>query len=366
MIPGLHINTVAELLYYFGAGGFLGAAILYALYGISVALDSIYSIALNIPDGATGIAPTAAQGLSAKGQVGKGIYSYLIGGIFAVGVSIVSIPFLLLALPYLQPILQANMFLVILFVASLVLLSDFSPANLAVFIIAGLFGMLVLNADTAANLIFPMFIGFFTLPVLMLKTRNVEVEENYKAKIKWEIPTIAALVTAFAYLIPGVATPMMIVALAGLFTRIRDDELVVALGAINASSLVFSMLMIDIIGKARVGVAIVAQNMHHTFIFGDLMLALIGASAFGIAALLILSFLPQAVRFFSPFSHPALKLLLGIYLTLLVFLVTGALGITVMGIACVIGTVALLLRARRTNLMGSIIISSLIYYFGRR
>ncbi len=365
MIPGLHINTVAELLYYFGVGGFGGVVLLYILYGISVALDSIYSIALNIPDGATGIAPTAAQQLSAKGEVGRGVYSYLMGGIIAVGASIVLIPLLLMLMPVLQPLLQANMFLVILFVASLMLLSDFSIANLAAFIIAGLFGFFVLNADTSGNLIFPMFVGFFTLPMLMLKTRALGVEAKYKAKINWKIPILATLVTAFAYLIPGVATPTIIVVLAGLFTRIKNDEFVTALGAINASNLIFSILMIDIIGKARVGVAIVAQNMYHTFIFGDLMLALIGAAAFGITALLILHYLPNAIRFFSPFTHPLMKFVLALYLALLVFLINGAFGILILGMATIIGTLVLLIRARRTTLIGSIILNSLSYYFGK-
>jgi|GEM_PF-2875977 len=366
MIPGLHINTVAELLYHVGIYGFPGVFLLYFLFGISVALDAIYSIALNIPDGATGIAPTAAQQLSAQGAVGRGVYSYLMGGIIGVGMAIVCLPLFILIFPVIQPIMQENMFLAILFITSLVLLSEFSIANLAAFIISGVFGMFVLNNENAAGLIFPMFVGFFTLPMLMLKTKALEVEEHYKAKIDLKIPLIATVVTAFAYLLPGVATPTTIVVLAGLFTRIKEDEFVTALGAINASNIIFSLMMLDIIGKARIGVAVVAQNMYHTFMFGDFMIALLGAATFGIAALIILHFLPHAVKLFTPFMHPVMKILLALYLGMLVFLTNGPLGIMVLGIASVLGVFVLIIRARRANMMGSIIFNSLAYYFGRR
>ncbi|MCX8199937.1 MAG: hypothetical protein N3G76_00540 [Candidatus Micrarchaeota archaeon] len=366
MIPGIHINTVAELLYYVGAGGFGGAALLYILYGISVALDSIYSIAINIPDGATGIAPTASQQLSAKGEVGKGVYSYLMGGIIAVGICIPILPILIAAMPLLFPIVQENMFLALAAVTSVVLLSSFSAANIFAFLIAGALGIFALGASTQQNLIFPMFVGFFTLPMLMLKTRTLQIEKSPRAKINIYVVLIAVVLTALAYLIPGIATPTIIILIAGLFTKIRDDEFVTALGAINASTLIFSIMMVDIIGKARVGTAIVAQNMYHTFIFGDLMLALLGAAAFGITALAILHNLRAAISLFSPFTHTLMKLLLAAYLALLVFLTTGSIGIIVLGAATAIGVIALLIRARRTTLMGSIILNSIVYYMGKR
>ncbi len=366
MIPGLHINTVAELLYYFGMSGFWGAFLLYILYGIATALDSIYSVALNIPDGATGIAPTAAQMLSAKGMVGRGVYSYIMGGVIGIGVSLVSLPILYTILPILQPFFQENMLPILLFASSLVLLNDFNVQNLAVFLIAGIFGMFVLNSGASDNLIFPMFVGFFTLPMLMTKTVVLEVEEGYSKRIGWAAPIIASIVTAIAYMIPGVATPTMIIVFAGLFANIRDDEFVSALGAINTANIIFSIMMIDFIGKARTGVAIVVQNMYHTTMFWDFMLALAGASAFGIAALIILHSLPRAVNFFAPFTHPFMKLLLAVYLVLLTFLVSGAFGVLVMGVACAIGIFTLVAKARRANLMGSIIVNAVMYYFGRK
>lgn len=339
---------------------------LYVLYGISVALDSIYSIAINIPDGATGIAPTAAQQLSAKGEVGKGVYSYLMGGIIAVGICIVLIPFLAVLMPILIPFFQENMFLVLLFIVSLLLLSSFSIANVIAFAVAGLLGMLVLGDSTQQNLVFPMFVGFFTLPMLMLKTRVLQAEEKFKVSIRLWVPFVAVVLTALAYLVPGIATPTIIVVMAGLFTKIREDEFVTALGAINASTLIFSIVMIDIIGKARVGTAIIAQEMYRTFLFGDFMIALLGAAAFGITALVIIRNLRTAIEFFATFTHSSMKLVLGSYLVMLVFLTTGATGLLVLGAATAVGVLALIMSAHRTTLMGSIILNSLAYYFGKR
>lgn len=360
MIPGIHINTIAEMLYNYGVRGFHGVLALYVIYGISVALEGIYAISLNIPDGATGIVPAAAQRLSEKGMTGKSIYSYLQGGVYGIIIAIALLPILFVVLPVLQQFAQENMFLILLFATSYILLSDASIANFIAFALAGILGMFIFGKG---DYIFPMFTGFFTLPMLMIKTKQVDIEKDYKTSVGWKIPTIAAIATSVMYLIPGVATPTQIIILAGIFANIDTDDFITALGAINASNIIYSLLMTDIIHKGRTGVAIIAQNMFETGIYNHVVIVLAGAAVFLLFSRFSLEHMKEIVKFFRPFNTPIMKLILGIYITVLVYLTSGAMGVLVMGAACLVGVATLIMKARRTNLMGSIILNSLKYYY---
>lgn len=360
MIPGIHINTFAEMLLHLGLCGLPGIVLLYAFYGIAVALDSIYSVALNIPDGATGIAPAASQRMAAQGMLGRAVYTYLAGGVIGAVASLLLIPIIMFAFPIVQPVVQENMFIALALATSYFLLKDFKWECLAMFAASGIFGVWALGIGE--NMIFPMFVGFFTLPILMVRTATTPVEAQHTARVGLHAPLISAIATACAYLIPGMATPTIIIVLAGAFASIRDDEFLAALGAINASNIAYSILMTDIIGKARTGVAIVALRMHDALFSEHLLAALVGIIAFSVAAVLLSRAIPAAVSFFSTFNNPFLKLMIATYLCALIWLLTGPHGMFVAGLACAIGTITLLIGAHRTSLMGSIIVSALLYY----
>ncbi len=362
MIPGIHINTVAELMLNYGVSGFYGVAVLYILYGISVALEGIYAISLNIPDGATGIVPAAAQRLSGKGMVGRSIRSYILGGIYGVAFATALMPLAFVILPSMQQFAQENMFLILLFASSYILLSDAKIQNIVAFVLAGLFGLYIFESG---DYIFPMLAGFFTLPMLMIKTKAVDIEKEKECKngIEWKIPAIATAATAVMYLIPGVATPTQIIILASIFANIKTEDFITALGAINASNIIYSIMMVDIIHKNRTGVAIIAQNMFETGMHDHAIIALIGSAAFALTAYAILPRIKDIVIFLKPFNEQIMKFILGAYLTLLVYLTSGGMGVFIMGIACAIGIITLITKARRTNLMGSIILNSLKYYY---
>ncbi len=358
MIPGLHINTIAEFMYHIGISGMSGVLILYIIYAIASALDGVYAISLCIPDGATGILPTASQRMSSEGKVGKAIYSYMTGGMLGVLFAMAMLPVLFILLPFIQPFVQQNMFLILIFAVSYVLLHNFRPVDLAVFLVAGIFGLYVLSGE---NLIFPMFLGFFTLPMLMLKVKHVDIEENYATKIMPKIPFIASFATAIMYLVPGIATPSQIIILAGLFSSIKEEDFITALGAINASNIIYSITMLDIIGKARTGVAIVSEDMYSATLIEHVFIAVCGAIIFIVSAYIIRNNIKQVAEFFKTFNNPVMRLILGVYLIMLVYIING--GLLVAGVATLLGTVTILLNAKRTNLMGSIILNVLKYYY---
>ena len=365
MIPGIHINTIAELLFSFGLSGFSGVLFLYFIYAIFVVLEGIYSIILNIPDSHSAILPTASQKLVVKGQANQSIYSYFMGGVMGALFSIILFPFSFFLIPLILPIVNEYLLLILIFSVSYILLNSHNKTGILIFFLAGIFGYFILNIETDLNLIFPMFVGFFTIPALLIKSQKVSVQNMNLNEIKINKKTtfLAVLSSIIVFLIPGVATPTQIIILAGIFSQFKEEDYVSAIGAINSSAIFYSLLMLDLIGKGRTGVAIIANQMMSTDLISHLIIGIISLISFILFTFLISKNLKKIVEFVSVFNHSYMKYLLLIYLLLMSYIITGAWGIFVIGIASIIGTLTLMLQADRTNLMGSVILNSVLYYF---
>lgn len=330
-----------------------------------VVLEGIYSIVLNIPDSNSCILPTASQKLVVKGQATQAIYSYFKGGILGAIFSIVLFPFVFLLIPFLLPIVNEYLLLILIFSVSYILLNSHNKVGIFIFLLAGIFGYFILNIETDVNLIFPMFVGFFTIPALLIKSQKVIVHNmNLKEiKVNYKTTFLAVLASIIIFLIPGVATPTQIIILAGIFSQFKEEDYISAIGAINSSAIFYSLLMLDLIGKARTGVAIVANEMMSVDLYLHLFIGILSLLLFIIFVYLISKNLSRLVNFISTFNHSYMKYLLLLYLLLMSYIITGAIGVLVLGFATLIGTITLIVQADRTNLMGSVILNSLLYYF---
>ena len=368
MIPGIHINTIAELLFSLGLSGFTGVLFLYFIYSIFIVLEGIYSIILNIPDSHSAILPTASQRLVVKGEASQAIYSYFKGGLMGALYSIILFPFAFFLIPFILPIISEYLLLILIFSVSYILLNSENKIGILIFLIAGIFGYFVLNIQTDLNLIFPMFIGFFTIPALMIKSQKINVENMNLNEIKINKKTtfIAVLASIIVFLIPGVATPTQIIILAGIFSQFKDEDYISAIGAINSSAIFYSLMMLNLIGKARTGVAIIANQMMEVDLISHLLIGILSLISFTIFIYLVSKNLKRIVNFVSTFNHSYMKYLLLLYLVFMSYLITGEIGVLVLGFATLIGTLTLMLKADRTNLMGSIILNSILYYFNKR
>jgi len=365
LIPGIHINTIAELLFSFGLSGFLGVLFLYFLYSIFVVLEGIYSIVLNIPDSNSCILPSASQKLVVKGQATQAIYSYFMGGVMGAIFSIVLFPFAFFLIPLILPIVNEYLLLILIFSVSYILLNSHNKTGILIFFLAGIFGYFILNIETDLNLIFPMFIGFFTIPALLIKSQKVSVQNMNlnEIKVNYKTTFLAVLMSIIVFLIPGVATPTQIIILAGIFSQFKEEDYISAIGAINSSAIFYSLLMLDLIGKGRTGVAIIANQMMNSDLYLHLLIGVLSLFTFILFVFLISKKLNSIVSFISQFNNSHTKYILLFYLILTSYLMTGHLGILVLGIATLIGTITLIVQADRTNLMGSVILNSILYYF---
>jgi len=290
------------------------------------------------------------------------------GGVLGAVFSIILFPLSFFLIPLILPIVNEYLLLILIFSVSYILLNSHNKTGILIFLLSGIFGYFILNIETDLNLIFPMFIGFFTIPALLIKSQKVSVQNmNLKEiKVNYKTTFLAVLMSIIVFLIPGVATPTQIIILAGLFSQFREEDYISCLGAINSSAIFYSLLMLDLIGKARTGVAIVADEMMSSDLYLHLLIGVSSLLLFILFVYLISKKLKEIVSFISLFNNSHTKYILLMYLILTSYIITGHLGILVLGVATLIGTITLIVQADRTNLMGSVILNSIVYYFNKR
>ncbi len=356
MIPGLHINTIAEIFSGFPLNPLLTSLFLYFLYGITIALDGVYSIAFNIPDSSTGLLPSGSQRLAHKGMVGYGIYSYLKSARFGLLIALLSLPLLVLVIPLINSVLlEFGMLYVLLILSILIFLRDISISNLIVFVLSSVLGLLAIN-----GYIFPMFVGFFTLPLIFVRDYIPEIEDDYRGSIPYSKLVFVVIATALMYLIPGVATSAQILLLTGLLIKFEEDEYPSLLGAISGANLVFNILTPLLMGKTRTGLSIIISKLIVLDPLNVLLLLGVGTLSFYVFSGLLLKGIRSIIDLLRPLFR--LKTLVGAYLVVLVYAFNGVMGLIVLISASLIGMYALLSGAGRYNLMGSIIAPTIFYY----
>lgn len=386
LLPGLHPNSVGAILSPWLGENNAWSIVLVILLGVRLPLQFLPSILVSTPAGQTGIGmlPGARMMREGRGMEAIAICAWAV--VLGVGISLLIIPFALPMLPALFAAIKPYVGYLLLAAASALIFSEGGEKSyyaLFVFLLAGALGWLALNLPMSDPL-FCLFVGFFTMPALLLGEGKIEaVEQQMKPKSKakksckncwldFGIPNISFMIFPFillgvilgglADLLPGMSTPAQIATLATLAVPMRAAEQFLALiASIEASHTAFAFASAASSGVARIGV--VAMIEQQSPISAAQLPTLLGAFslsvAIGAGALVLIG------RWIMPRWHiinwDALGILLALYLLIMVFLLDGVLGLLVFGIATAIGTLAWKFEIKRTHVMGSLILPAIIY-----
>ena len=124
----------------------------------------------------------------------------------------------------------------------------------------------------------------------------------------------------------------------------------------------FSISSAASIGKARVGP--IAWAEQYTDIAGNILeLTITFLFALATAAAIIFIARKHLAKI-AKIDADILRIILPIYIASITFLINGPIGLVVLGLGVLIGTIAIRLDVERTMLMGSIILPTVMVLFG--
>ncbi len=397
LIPGIHINLVGVFLISLAASflSFLNP-IYFVVFIVSMAIthtfvDFIPSIFLGCPDTDTELSILPGHDLLKKGRGYEAITLTAYGSLAAIFILI------LIALPATILLEKSYNFLKILIPGLLILVSFFLISSekkmknaFIVFLLTGLLGLAVLNMDMKEPLL-PLLTGLFGGSMLIISIRDkisIPKQTISKTKPKFFRPLLGAVMASpLCSFLPGLGSGQAAIignsisnsvpsitsetGIAGVIGKIisKTDEktdkksFLVLLGATNTLVMGFSFIALYAIARTRTGATVAIQEIIGILSKEILILSLAVILISGILSFFLTL---KLAKFFSTkignINYALLSELTLILLIIIVFLVSGFLGVLVLAASTATGIYCISLGVRRTNMMGCLLLPVIILY----
>ncbi len=378
LTPGIHINLVSAFVLVLSGSLLLNfQPIILAVFLVSMAtahifLDFIPSIFLGAPDeedNALSILP--GHEMLIKGEAHSAVIYSLYGCLFGLIIILLLSPVFYFTLPIIYPYVQRIMPFILILTSIFLIYFEKSSKIIAfiIFISAGLLGIASFNLPIKESLL-PLFTGLFGVSSLITslsKKQKIPKQEIKKLKeITLKRSSIAK--TLFASLIssplcsflPGMGSGQAAIIGSEVTGDLDRKEFLVLLGSIATIVTGLSFITFYSIGKARTGIAvavskIIELNLTNLIIITATII-LSGIFSFFIAI--------QISKIFSKFikrvNYRFLSAIILVFITIICFIFTGFLGLLLLIVSALLGLACILLGVRRTHLMGSLLIPTIL------
>lgn len=378
LLPGFHINLVSAILlslsaFFLSFVSPLSLVIFIASMSIThTFLAFIPSIFLGCPDSDTSLSVLPGHYLLMEGKGYEAIISVLYGGIIGTATILILTPLFLFFLPEIFSYLKFVMFL-ILIIASfyLILKNENKFVSLIIFILAGFLGLLSLNLHLQEPLL-PLLSGLFgssSLITSIFKKQNIPEQKIFKLReIKPKLKEtsnifLASLVSSpLCSFLPSLGSSQAAVIGSDIIEEKNKKQFLMLLGSINMIVLGLSFVTLYTIKKSRTGAAAAVSKLLEisSSDLGIIVLTIIIASFFSFFLVLILG------RFFakniSKINYQIVSIIVLIFLSFIVLIFSNFIGFLLFLVSTLVGLTAIYAGVRRTNLMGSMMLTSILFY----
>ncbi len=374
--PGIHTNLVAAFLV--SISPFLlkfisPLALAVFIITVSVAntfIDSLPSIFLGAPeaDMALGVLPGHRYLMRGNGMMA--VKLTLIGSFGAVILSLLLFFLFMPIVKYAYPIISNYIGYLLLAVIVFMILRDRKKLwALLIFLLSGVFGLIVLNLQIKEPL-FPMLSGLFGVSTLLIslnESNSIPVQNKIqKIKLNWK-KTFAALFSGefsgfLTSFLPGLGAAQAAVISMQITRKLGDHGFMILIGSINTVNFVLSLISWLTIGKARNGsvVAItklIDASFEYVLIFLAVTLIVAGLSV--IAALSLGNFFAKTI---SKINYKKLVLFIILFIFIMALFLSGFIGIFVLIVSTAIGIIPAIAKTSRTHAMGCLMLPVILYF----
>jgi len=253
--------------------------------------------------------------------------------------------------------------------------------SLFVFLLAGLFGYLILDMPVHApfsfrsTMLFPALTGLFGLSTILfslfytpdIPEQRIEEPELEPGEIAKSVVSGSVFGSMVSFL-PGITSAHATV-MAMLARRNRQPEQVITtLSGVNTANVIFCLATLFLISRARSGTTMAISNLLHVqpwemvippLALIYLLTVVLMASA---CSFFITKYLgEQFSRFFVKLPYRKILMAIAVFLSVLVFLFTGVLGLFILLVAVCIGLIPIYFGVRRSNCMGVILLPIIMW-----
>ncbi|MBU4070017.1 MAG: tripartite tricarboxylate transporter permease [Nanoarchaeota archaeon] len=373
LIPGIHINLISIFLVSASISFLSFIEPIYLITLITAMaithtfIDFIPSVFLGCPDTDTELSVLPGHELLKKGQGYQAVILTAYGSLFAIFILIlIAYPSIFLiekSYNFIQTIIP---YLLIIISLSLVLLEKNKISATLAFLLSGFLGLCVLNLPEVNQPLLPLLTGLFGSSALILSIKNkiqIPKQKITKPKIKILKPLTGALIASpLCSFLPGLGSGQAAI-IGNLISRTNQKGFLVLLGATNTLVMGFSFICLYVISRTRTGAALAIQQIAGILSWKILILIIIISFIAGIISFFITLFL---ARFFSQkitkINYTKISIMTLILLTIVVVFIAKFIGLIILIASTFTGIYCILLKVKRTNMMGCLIIPTIFFY----
>ena len=372
LLPGIHINLIGAILVSVSPT-ILSSVNATSLVAFVVAMaisqtfvDFIPSIFLGCPDTDTELSVLPGHEMLKNGEGYQAILLTCYGGLAAIAILILfSFPTILI-IPKIYNFLET--FIPYLLIAIVILLISFEKnkfSSLVVVLLSGFLGLCVLNIEIKEPLL-PLLTGLFGSSTLILSIKNktkLMKQKITKPKVNIFKPLIGTLIASpLCGFLPGLGSGQAAI-IGNMISKTDRKGFLVMLGATNTLVMSLSFIALYAISKTRTGAAVAIQKIGGNISLNLLILIITIIVISGVISFFLTISL---AKFFSQkitrVNYSLLSIITIIFISIIVLVISGILGFTVLVISTLTGIYCISLKVRRTNMMGCLLIPTIILY----
>ncbi len=370
-VPGIHSNTLASIITQLELNSGTSVSAIAAMACSHAVFGFIPAIFLFIPDSETVVSVLPGHRMLLEG---RGRYALLVcsfSGIVSIALSVLMLPVAFFLLPFLYSLIRP-LLLPILFLASCFLL--FSEkiawkigAAFLLFILSGALGLFALKTPVLNDPLLAVFSGLFAISGVLISMRqDTRIPPQKEEKVSFTrkyVPYIftGVLLGMLSDLLPGISSPAQIAVFAALFLYMNAPKFLSFVSSVAISHSIFSFLAIHTLGKARTGAAVAIKDLIGVpSIEQTLWLIGIGVLSASVSIFVLVLISKKLPSILGRVQIRKLGSIVLVYLTVIVFVIDGPMGLLFMVTGASIGVIAPLAGVRRTHLMGAILVPSMV------
>jgi putative membrane protein len=365
LLPGIHANTIATILTNFELDQESAIFLLIAMLGSQIIFSFLPAIFFSVPDETVVLSVLPGHKMALQGRGKEALNICVFSVLLALFFSILLLPLSFWIMPILYEAIKDKIWAILVLLSIYMIFQEKGELKILsaiVFILAGFLGIATLN-NNISDPLFPAFSGLFaTSGIILSFTLKGKLPPQKSSETKFDFLNmiiIGVILGMLSDLLPGFAAPAQIALFASFLIKNDERKFLSLISAISSSHAVFSIASFFTIGKAREGVIAILKNNFDLNI--GFLWPMIGvfAIAVGISSAIMFAI---AKLDWSLLSSNKISGLIFLYLVITTFLISGFKGLVVLFTATVIGILPPLLGIRRTNLMGFIILPSILTY----
>ncbi len=377
LAPGIHINLIgvsmASVLLFLG----LQIEPIYlVVFIVSMAIcqtfvDFIPSIFLGAPEDGTELSVLPGHQLLKKGLGYQAVALACYGGIASIAVLMIfSIPLFFVNGDFLAGVYDK----ITNFIPGLLILSSFylisrerkKISAVLVFFLTGILGLCVLNISWLNQPLLPLLTGLFGGSAMILSIKNktrILPQKISMPREKIIRPLVGAVIASpLCGFLPGLGGGQAAI-IGNSISKTNSRGFLILVGATNTLVMGISFIALYLLSKTRTGAAVFIKEivgvLSNELLFIILVVVLISGV---ISYFLTLKLAEIIILKIQKINYYFLNVFILVFLAILIFFISGFFGLAVFIISTLTGIYAINSGVRRTNMMGCLIIPTIVLY----